>query len=67
MSSDLGHETRDVRVGSSVQRHQLRQYLNAHGISFTPHEDNIGEFFRVSASPAQWEGINQWLQRTKVD
>lgn len=67
MIEQSGHETRDVTVGSSVQRHQLRQYLKVRGISFTPHEDNIGEFFRVSATPAQWEGINQWLQRTKVD
>ena len=64
-------ETRDVTVGSSVQRHQLRQYLRGHGIEWTDRlfhgHRGADEVFTITATPAQWEGINQWLQRTKVD
>ena len=82
MIEQSGHETRDVTVGSSVQRHQLRQYLLAIGVEpdeyvtrarlesalDEPMRISFDEFgFRITASPAQWEGINQWLQRTKVD
>jgi hypothetical protein len=60
-------ETRDVTVGSSVQRHQLKQWLNAQGIDWRSWPISMTEGgFRITASPAQWEGINQWLQRTKV-
>ena len=70
-------ETRDVTVGSSVQRHQLSQYLRAHGIRWHINDllqanrplrerDQV-RTFTITASAAQWEGINQWLQRTKVD
>ena len=69
MSSDLGHETRDVTVGSSMQRHQLKQWLSLQAIGWEDSQSFLSDetTFTITASPAQWEGINQWLQRTKVD
>ena len=69
MIEPSGHETRDVTVGSSVQRHQLKQWLRAQGIEYRHVPENVAwePDVRITATPAQWEGINQWLQRTKVD
>ena len=69
MIEQSGHETRDVTVGSSVERHQLKQWLRAQGIGWEDSQSFLSDetTFTITATPAQWEGINQWLQRTKVD
>jgi len=64
-------EDHEVAVGSALQRHQLRQYLLAAHKQFALIEWREQPFddlsiFTITASPAQWTAINQWLEKTKV-
>ena len=60
-------EQREVTVSGALVRHQLRQYLRASGLRFNEVR-GLGEstFYVPTATPEQWRGINEWLERTKV-
>jgi hypothetical protein len=62
-----GLERRDVVVAGALQRHQLRQYLKASGIEPEVFIDGDWSTFVITASPEQWESINQWIEKTKVE
>ncbi len=67
MIAPSGLETRDVTVGSALQRHQLRSYLKAASIDYllAPDAPNWEQVFRITASPAQWEKVDEWIERIK--
>jgi hypothetical protein len=62
-----GPERRELVVAGALVRHQMRQYLRLHDIRY--HEtlgDSPGETtFHITATPPQWEAINQWVEKVK--
>lgn len=68
-------ERHGVVVDSALQANQLREYLKASGIRWQMDmQGNVPlrhrtstRTFTVEATPEQWAGIDEWLQRTRVD
>lgn len=59
--------TRDIVVAGALPRHQVKQWLNAHGVGFwyeldDPHRDTA-TFHITRATEAQWGQIQEWVKK----
>lgn len=56
---------RDVLVKSALQRHQLKQWLQLHGVQYRIGGETPMDTFRITASAEKWLEIEAWLEKTK--
>lgn len=66
MTQSLGLETRDVTVGSALQRHQMCQLLRLYEVDWTDESQGQSKArFTITATAEQWQGIDEWIERIK--